>query len=92
VIVAVTELATETVVTVKVAVVAPAATVTLLGVDALVLLEDKLTAIPPAGAGPLNVTVPIEDVPPTTDVGERATPLSIAGVIVRLAVLVVVVP
>jgi hypothetical protein len=31
---------------------------------------------PPAGAGPLSVTVPVEDDPPTTVVGARATLLS----------------
>ena len=30
---------------------------------------DRLTTTPPAGAGPLKVTVPVEEIPPTTDVG-----------------------
>src|SRR5437588_118920 len=59
------------VLTVNVALVAPAATVTLEGtVAAAVLLLESATCAPPAGAAPLNVTVPVEDcVPPITLVG-----------------------
>jgi hypothetical protein len=81
--------ATGLVVTVKVAVVAFAATVTLDGtLAAVVLLLDRVTTAPPAGAGPFNVTVPVDGVPPTTDVGLRLTELSVAAVTVKLAVLV----
>lgn len=53
-----------------VAVVAPAATVTLAGTwTAVVLLLTRVTATPPAGAGPLSVTVPIDGVPPVTEFG-----------------------
>jgi hypothetical protein len=78
----VTEVAalTALVATVNVALVAPAATSTLEGtVAAAVLLLESVTCAPPAGAGPLNVTVPVDDcAPPITLVGfsaseERAT-------------------
>jgi hypothetical protein len=63
---------TVLVVTVKVAVVEPAVTVTFEGtVATAVLLLVKLTPAPPAGAGPLRVTVPMEGVPPWTIVGLR---------------------
>jgi hypothetical protein len=62
------------VVTLKLALVAPAATVTLAGTLATVLpLERPMTA-PPAGAGPLIVTVPVEPLPPVTLLGLRLSP------------------
>ena len=62
---------TVLVLTVNVALVAPATTVTLDGVLAtFVLLLESVTTAPPEGAAPLSVTVPVEDcVPPTTLVG-----------------------
>src|SRR2546426_499739 len=57
------EAVTAVVVTVKVALVAPAATVTLPGTVATALLLDSVTALPPVGATALSVTVPC-DVPP----------------------------
>jgi len=58
------------VLTVNVALLAPAATVTLAGTVAVdVLLLVRVTAAPPAGAGPLSVTVPVEESPPVTVVG-----------------------
>lgn len=80
--------ATGLVVTVKVAVVAFAATVTLAGTWAANLLLDRVTTAPPDGAGPFKVTVPAEDVPPITDVGLRVTELSVAAVTVKIAVFV----
>src|SRR5271167_4748015 len=66
--------ATGLVVTVKVAVVAFAATVTLGGTcAAAVLLLDRVTTAPPPGAGPFNVTVPVDVLPPNTDAGLTLT-------------------
>jgi len=62
--------ATALVLTVNVALVAPAATVTLAGtLAAVVLLLESVTVAPPAGAAPLSVTVPVEEFPPVTLVG-----------------------
>lgn len=75
--------ATALVLTVNVVLLAPAAIVTLEGTLAtVVLLLESATDTPPAGAGPLNVTVPVEEFPPVTLVGfneseERET---VAGV------------
>ena len=74
--------------TVKVAVVALAATVTLAGtVAAAVLLLDSVTTAPAAGAGPFNVTVPVDGVPPITVVGLKLTEVNVAAVTVRVAFL-----
>jgi hypothetical protein len=62
--------ATPKVVTVKVADVLPAGTVTLFGtVAAAVLLLERVTTEPPVGAATLSRTVPVELFPPTTEVG-----------------------
>lgn len=47
---------------VKVAVVDPAATVTLTGTNATVPVVQRSTTVPPAGAAALRVTVPVSDV------------------------------
>lgn len=61
---------TVCVVTVKVRLVVPAATVTLAGtVAAAVLLLESATTRPPDGAADDSVTVPVDDVPPVTLVG-----------------------
>lgn len=81
---------TVEVLTVNVAVAEPAVTVTLAGTVATAeLLLDSVTLAPPAGAGPLRVTVPVEVLPPGTDVGFKVTELSVGMVTVRDAVRVV---
>jgi hypothetical protein len=76
VIVAVVDAVTAVVVMVNVAVELPAATVTvpMTGTVAEAELLDRETTMPPAGAAPLKVTVPVEDVPPVTLVGFTDTP------------------
>jgi hypothetical protein len=82
-------LLTETVLTVKVALVFPPGTVTLAGAVATdVLLLVSATTAPPEGAAPPSVTVPCEVFPPVTLVGLRLTALTGAGDTVRLAVCV----
>ena len=73
----------------KVAVVCPAATVTDEGTCAAAVFElVKLTTAPPVGAGVSRVTVPVDDTPPSTEVGLTLTPVSAANgaVTVRVAV------
>src|SRR2546425_3726749 len=61
---------TALVLTVNVALLAPTATVTLAGTVAVDVLLERETAVPPLGAGPLSVTVPVGDcTPPVTLVG-----------------------
>jgi len=65
--VTVVDATTALVLTLNDALVAPAATVTLEGtLAAVVLLLESVTCAPPAGAGPLSVTVPVEEFPPVT--------------------------
>ena len=74
--------------TVKVAVLAPAATRTLAGaVAAAVLLLERVTVATPVGAGPVSVTVPV-DVPPLTLVGFNVRVDNVGGFTVRMAVFV----
>ena len=72
---------TVLVLTVNDALVAPAATVTLEGtLAAVVLLLESATCAPPVGAGPLSVTLPVEDcAPPTTLVGFSVTEERVGG-------------
>ena len=83
------EVVTEVVVTVKVALVAPAGTMILTGTLAAVELHESVTVPPPLSAGALKVTVPVTGAPPTTLIGftdtvERTGPGG-GGVSVRMA-------
>ena len=89
VIVAVTVVATDDVVMANVADVEPDGITTDVGTAALAELEVRLTVMPPVGAGPLRVTVPVADVPPVTVVGEMLTELSVVGVITNVVDLAV---
>ena len=80
VMVAVAELPTNGVVTVKVAVFTPAATVTDAGKEATGLLEAKVTTVPPVGAFLLRVTVPVTDVPPKIVFADRVREERVGGV------------
>ena len=70
---------------VKVAVLEPAATITKPGTETEFKLLWRFTVIPPVPAGPLKVTVPVEEVPPVTDVGFKEMETSVAGVMVSFA-------
>ena len=83
------EVVTALVVTVKVAVVLPAGTVTLASTVATdVLLLVRVTTAPPDGAGPVKITVPVDEVPPFTEAGLRLTEVSVAAVTVKVVVFV----
>lgn len=66
-------LATPVVPIVNVALVAPVATVTVAGTVAATLFEERLTTEPPGGAGYVNVTFPVDGVPPDTVIGVTDT-------------------
>ena len=85
VMVAVTFEDTGIVFTVKVAVVAPASTVTDGGTVTPPLFELSATTTPPVGAGPLNVAVPVVGFPPYTVEGLSDIPMSAVGLIVKVA-------
>jgi hypothetical protein len=67
------EAVTEVVVIVKFALVEPADTVTLAGVVVALELSESETIAPPLGAAAVNVTVPVDELPPTTVVGLTET-------------------
>jgi hypothetical protein len=66
--------------TVKVALALPAGMVTLDGTLAAPLPLESMTCAPPAGAGPLSVTVPVENCkPPMTLVGFSVSEETVTG-------------
>lgn len=72
--------------TIKVAVFLPAATVTLAGGHAADgLLVPSVTTAPPLGAGPLRVTVPVDETPPSTVAGLRPSDDTTGGFTVMAA-------
>ncbi len=74
------ELVTAMVLTVNVALLAPAGTVTLGSTLAAPLLLASITCAPPVSAGPLSVTVPVEDcAPPVTLVGFNVSEDMVGG-------------
>ena len=74
-------------VTVNVALVALAGTVTLPGTVAAELLLDSVTCAPLAGAGPFSLTVPVgEDVPPVTLAGLTLSEVGMGGITVSEAI------
>ncbi len=74
------EMRTMDVFTVNVALVAPAGMNTLDGTLAVPLLLERMTVTPPAGAGALSVTLPVEDcTPPMTVLGFKVSEDSVGG-------------
>jgi hypothetical protein len=77
---------TTVVATVNIADVLPAGTTTEDGTwAAVLLLLDRLTVAPFAGAAPVSTTVPVELLPPGTDVGFSVTLDTTGGLMVRVA-------
>src|SRR2546429_427335 len=74
--------------TAKVALVCPATTVMEAGTVASALLLASVTTVPPAGAGPARFTVPMDVLPPKTDVGESVKDETAGGLIVSAFVFV----
>jgi hypothetical protein len=86
------ERTTLPVLTVKVAEVAPADTLTLEGTEARLDFElDNATTAPPEPAAAVNVTLPVAEVPPVTEVGlmeiEPSAAVAAVGFTVNVAVL-----
>ncbi len=73
------DVVTALVFTVNVALLAPAAIVTLAGTLAAPLLLESSTCAPPVNAGPLNVTVPVDCAPPVTLVGFSVSEERVGG-------------
>lgn len=64
----------------------PAGIVTVEGSKAPEGLLESEIGNPPVGAGPLIVTVPVEEAPALTDVGLSFSETRVGGVIVKVAV------
>ena len=79
---------TALVVTLKLALAAPAATVTLAGTVATGPLLESATCAPPVGAGPFSVTVPVAGLPPVMLTGLMVSDERSDGVTVSEAVCV----
>jgi len=76
----VVEAATACVLTVKLALLAPAGMVTVAGALAALLLLESATCAPPEGAAALRVTVPVDDcAPPVTLVGFSVSEETVMG-------------
>jgi len=67
----------------KVALVRPAGILILVGGRERVNVVVQITLSPPAGAGPLRVTVPVHGVPPVTVEGSTATETTAKGMTLR---------
>ena len=87
-----TSFGTAAVVAVNVAVLAPAATVTEAGTDTTGADAVNVTTVPPEGAGPLRVTVPVAEAPPATEAGENVTLRGTGAVVSDRATLFVAPP
>jgi hypothetical protein len=79
---ALVSLLTTFVVTVNVAVIAPAGMVTLDANKALKFDDASDTVVPPVGAGPEMIKVPVVDVPPDTGDVDQVTNTGAGAVIV----------
>ena len=87
------EAATACVLTVKLALLAPAGMVTVAGTLAALLLLESATCAPPDGAAALSVTVPVDDcAPPVTLVGFSVSEETVMGGGVTVSEAVRVVP
>jgi len=80
---------TAVVFAVNVTLVAPARTVTEAGTVTLERLLESFTSVPPFGARPLSITVPVERAPPVTVPGSNVSIATPMGASVRFAVFVV---
>lgn len=64
---------------------APAGTVTVDGTLATVRFEDTAMGRPPVGAGELMVSVPVEEFPPATEVGDKLRAVNVGALTLSVA-------